>query len=89
METFDFAEAYTSAPASVVVPSGRSNTLEALEVVPSGRAVGAEIQGVDLAKPVPAELADALRQAWADHLVLLFRDQKIEPDNYVYAAQIF
>jgi taurine dioxygenase len=89
METFDFAEAYTTAPASVVVPSGRPNTLEALEVVPSGRAVGAEIQGVDLAKPVPAELADALRQAWADHLVLLFRDQKIEPDNYVDAAQIF
>ncbi|MGY9004078.1 MAG: TauD/TfdA dioxygenase family protein [Rhodospirillales bacterium] len=89
MDTFDFAEAYTHAPEAVVVPPGRPNTLDAFEVVPTGRAVGAEIRGVDLAKPISEELAEAIRQAWADHLVVLFRDQKLETDNYIDAAQIF
>ena len=89
METLSLAEIYTHAPEAVVVPSGRPNTLDALEVVSSGRPVGAEIKGVDLAKPIPTDLADALRQAWADHLVVLFRDQKLETVDYVEAAKIF
>lgn len=89
METLEISKTYTHAPESVVVPSGRPNTLDALEVVPTGRPTGAEIRGVDLAKPVSEELADALRQAWSDHLVLLFRDQKLETENYIDAAKIF
>jgi taurine dioxygenase len=89
MESPSFAEAYTHAPEAVMPPPGRANTLEGLEVVPTGKAVGAEIRGVDLSKPVPAALADALRDAWTEHLVLLFRDQKLEPDDYMAAASIF
>lgn len=89
METLEISKTYTHAPESVVVPSGRPNTLDALEVVPTGRPTGAEIRGVDLANSVSEELADALRQAWSDHLVLLFRDQKLETKNYIDAAKIF
>ena len=45
----------------------------AIEVVPTGFALGAEIRGIDARKPVPAEAAEALREAWKQHLVLLFR----------------
>ena len=89
MESFEFAEVYKHAPASVIVPTGRPNTLEALEVIPTGRAVGAEIKGVDLANPVSKELAEAIQQVWTDHLVIFFRDQKLSPKNYIDAANIF
>ena len=65
------------------------NRLDTLEVVPTGKAAGAEIRGVDLSRPVPSELAEALRQAWTDHLVLLFRGQRLTPEQYLAAAQIF
>ena len=67
----------------------RPNSLIALEVLPTGRPVGAEIRGVDLALPVPADLAAALRVAWLEHLVLLFRDQHLDAGNYLDAARIF
>ena len=51
----------------------RPNSLAALEIVSTGRAVGAEVRGVDLSQPVPPELAAELREAWLDRLVLLFR----------------
>jgi taurine dioxygenase len=66
-----------------------ANSLAALEIVPTGNAVGAEIRGVDLARPVPAELAAALQRAWLDHLVLLFRDQYLDAAHYLDAARIF
>jgi taurine dioxygenase len=89
METPSFVETYTQPPAAVVAPDNRPNTLDALEIVPSGKALGAEIRGVDLSKPVPEDLAQALRDAWTEHLVLLFRDQKLTTDQYCAAARIF
>ena len=53
------------------------NSLDSLEVVPTGSALGAEIRGVDLAQPMPEEVKEALRDAWTEHLVLLFRDQEM------------
>ena len=65
------------------------NTLDSLEVVPTGAAVGAEIRGVDLSQPIPDDVADALRQAWYDYLVVLIRGQKLDPPAFVTAAGIF
>jgi len=67
----------------------RPNTLDALQVVPTGRPCGAEIRGVDLTQPVPSDLAAALRAAWLDHLVLLFRDQYLDAAQYLAAARLF
>lgn len=70
-------------------PTGVSNSLAALKIVPSGKAVGAEIRGVDLSQPIPDDVKAALRDAWSEHLVLLFRGQSITPQQYLEAASVF
>ena len=65
------------------------NTLAAFKVVPTGAALGAEIQGIDFSLPVPEDVKVALRTAWADHLVLLVRDQHIDDEQLIATAGIF
>lgn len=70
-------------------PASRSNRPEDLQVVPTGTALGAEIRGVDLSQPVPEETKALLRQAWTEHLVLLWRDQQLPDLSFMQAAAIF
>ncbi|MCB1739012.1 MAG: TauD/TfdA family dioxygenase [Gammaproteobacteria bacterium] len=65
------------------------NRVEDLEITPTGRGVGARIAGIDLSQPVPDTVADALRAAWFEHLVLVFREQSLTPEQYLQAARIF
>ncbi len=65
------------------------NRPEAVQVVPSGAALGAEIRGVDLSQPVPEETRELLRRAWADHLVLCWRGQELPDISFLDAAGIF
>ncbi|MDH3286771.1 MAG: TauD/TfdA family dioxygenase [Betaproteobacteria bacterium] len=67
----------------------RLNTLDTLDVIPTGAALGAEIRGLDLSRPVPEEVKEALRKAWADHMVLLFRDQHIDDEQLLATSGIF
>ena len=46
-----------------------------IEVVPTGFALGAEIRGIDVRSEPSPEAGEALREAWKQHLVLLFRGQ--------------
>ena len=69
--------------------AGKINTLDALEVLPTGAALGAEVRGVDLSKPVSEELRSALKQAWYDHLVLLFRKQTLDPESIAGIGDLF
>ena len=48
----------------------------AVTVTPSGKALGAEVSGVDLTRPWPRSQAEAVAQAWSDHLVLRFRGHR-------------
>jgi taurine dioxygenase len=86
----DFFGGLAAQRPSVQHPSGaRANRLSDLDIVPTGRPCGAEVRGVDLAQPVSPDLAMALRAAWFEHLVLLFRDQYLDAGQYLAAAGIF
>ena len=48
-----------------------------LRVAPLTPAIGAEVSGVDLTRPIDDAILAALREAWLRHLVLFFRDQEL------------
>ena len=50
---------------------------------------GAEVNGLDLSKPLPQETLAELHRTLADHCVLFFRDQKLEPDQQKAFARQF
>lgn len=58
-------------------------------VVPKSPVVGAEILDVDISKPLPADVVIAIKQAWHTHLVLLFRDQSLTPEQHIYFSSYF
>jgi taurine dioxygenase len=60
-----------------------------IEVRPSGAALGADIEGVDLAQELSSATVDAIKQAWADHLVLRFRGQRIDDDQLMRFSAYF
>ncbi|MBX9700279.1 MAG: TauD/TfdA family dioxygenase [Acetobacteraceae bacterium] len=59
-----------------------SSTITAIEVVPSGAVLGAEVRGIDLRR-VDAAAQAAVHRAWLDHSVLLFRDQRLDADGLI------
>ncbi len=60
-----------------------------IQVIPSGGALGAEIRGVDLSRPVPVETVQAIREAWLEHIVLYFRDQQLSDAQLIGFGQCF
>jgi len=60
-----------------------------LEIAPLHPSLGAEITGVDLGQPIDVPTRQALSRALADHLALVFRDQKLTPAQYLAAASVF
>jgi taurine dioxygenase len=59
-----------------------------MKVIPTGAALGAEVQGVDLRPLSPAGF-DTIYQAWLDHSVLLFRGQDLTPDELIGFSRRF
>ena len=60
----------------------------ALHVVPMNAALGAEVRGIDLGR-LDDDTFASIRQAWLDHLLLVFRGQSIGPDGLVAFAKRF
>ncbi len=60
----------------------------ALDLVPTGGAVGAEIRGLDLRHVDAAEFT-AIEAAWTRHAVLLFRGQSLSDDDLIAFARRF
>ena len=58
-----------------------------IRVKPFASAVGALIDGIDLAGPVPEPVMATLRRALCDHGVLFFRDQRLSPEQHVAFAR--
>ncbi|HYC48550.1 MAG TPA: TauD/TfdA family dioxygenase [Burkholderiales bacterium] len=60
-----------------------------IEVIPTGAALGAEVRGIDFSRPVTEDMKTALRKAWSEHLVLLFRGQRIDDEQLLAASGVF
>lgn len=65
------------------------NAAARLEVVNLSPAIGAEIRGVDLRRPLDAALLRNVERIWLDRGVLLFRDQDLGEDEQVRFAACF
>ena len=50
-------------------------------------ALGAQVSGVDLAGDLDADVMAEIRHAWLQHLVLVFRDQRLNSDQYLAFAR--
>jgi len=61
---------------------------QALEVVPTGAALGAEIRGVDL-RTIDDNAFAAIYKAWLDHAVVLFRDQQLSDEDLIAFSRRF
>lgn len=60
-----------------------------LRIEPLAPALGAEISGVDLTRPLPAGVVDAIRQAFVDYGVIFFRNQHLSPEQHIAFTQHF
>ena len=60
-----------------------------IEIIPTGAALGGEIRGVDLSKPLDDVTFAAIEQAYATHGVVFFRDQQITPRAQVAFTRRF
>jgi taurine dioxygenase len=63
-------------------------TEPAITVIPSDKPLGAEIRGVDLRAITDADFG-AIKQAWNDHSVLLFRGQRLTDDDLIAFSRRF
>jgi len=75
--------------ASNALSSIASAQPQTFEIRPFSGAVGAEIIGLDLAKPVNAEDFTRIHRAHLDHHVLVFRDQRISPEQQIAFSRRF
>jgi taurine dioxygenase len=66
----------------------RASSTSRVTVAPSGKALGAEIQRVDL-RAVSADDFESIHRAWLDHSVLLFRNQKLTDDDLIAFSKHF
>ena len=59
-----------------------------MEIIPTGKALGAEIQGVDLRRVLTEEFESIYRD-WLDHEVLLFRGQQLGNEDLIAFSRRF
>lgn len=55
----------------------------AIKIIKTGAALGAEIQGVDLAEPLDDATFQAIRQAYLDHEVIFFRGREYGDEDQI------
>ena len=60
-----------------------------IDVIPQSASVGAEIHGVDLAGELSNEQFSEVRQAFHEHGVIFFREQKLSPEQHLAFARRF
>ena len=61
----------------------------AIAITPLSDAIGAEISGFDLSAAADPADTESLDRALADHAVLVFREQALEPEQFLAAGRCF
>src|SRR5687768_10940888 len=61
----------------------------AVEVLPTGTALGADVRGINLSHDFDAAVFRQIYKAWNDHLVLRFRDQWLDDAALVTFSRRF
>ena len=65
------------------------NQITNMTVLPTGGPLGAEITGLDLSQPLPADTVAAVRNALLEHCLVYFRGQKIDDAAQVAFTRYF
>jgi taurine dioxygenase len=60
-----------------------------IEVRPIAGALGAEVWGVDVSRPLEADVVAEIRQAWLDNLVIFMHEQQLTPQALLALARAF
>src|SRR5882724_3181894 len=60
-----------------------------LDVVPLSQHIGAEIRGFDLREKPDEDTIRAIYQAWLDHIVIIFPDQKLSQEDLIRVTGYF
>ena len=63
--------------------------LGSIEIHPAPACLGAEIVGMDLSRPMTAGDLSVINGAWAEHLVLLWRDQHLTVEQHIAFGRNF
>src|SRR6476661_8807525 len=63
--------------------------MSAIRVSRIGDALGAEIEGVDLSRPIASEVFGEIRRAWLEHLVIRFRGQQLTDPQLLDFSRLF
>jgi len=69
--------------------SSQANHAAGVNVRKLHPSLGAEVRGVDFRTPLSAEKVAAIKQAWAEHLVLVFPDQPVTDEQHVAVTRFF
>lgn len=71
------------------VPFEHTTAAQDFQIVPLDGAVGAEVIGLDLARPVSDDDFRRIHRAHLDHHVLVFREQRITPEQHIAFSRRF
>ncbi|MDP1673047.1 MAG: TauD/TfdA family dioxygenase [Burkholderiales bacterium] len=63
--------------------------MDDIQVIPSGKALGADIENIDLSKIVGDDAIKKIISGWHEHLVLRFRAQNLTDGEYVKFGRLF
>jgi len=75
--------------AQTLQATSQPNAYYRITVSPIAGAIGAEIGGVDIGKPIDDATFAEIRRAWNEHLVIFFRDQTLDDDALVAFGRRF
>ena len=68
---------------------GHAMAYETINVTPVTPRIGADVEGIMLAKPLSNRQVEELHQALAEHQVLFFRNQPLDPDSHKRLGRYF